>query len=314
MLPMRWKRAEGTRPGRSLTTLRCFLRLLNLPSSTAPKPREIRFPDDLLRRHHLYVARIRMGKSTLMHHVITHRMREKAAGRYHDAIVVIDPHADLVDSLLERAPTEIEDQVRLIDLADEERAPGINPLDTRVFADRDRTADSVVRVARGLWDQWGPRMQSILEHVTKTPPRGQRARRTQPPVHHPQRAAAALGGEVQDAGTEGTPRPLPAQLVGARLRILVSTVPRRVSRSRPNPTLLLRVLQARAPSSDSPDPPSTCARSYPTAESCSYPPPRPPPAGTSRHSSALPSSISWTPSYANMEACPSNKARRPRRR
>ena len=38
-------------------------------STTAGRPREIRFPADLLRRHHLYVARTRMGKSTLMHHI-----------------------------------------------------------------------------------------------------------------------------------------------------------------------------------------------------------------------------------------------------
>ena len=34
MLPMMWNSAEGTRPGLSLTTLRYFRRLLNLPSST----------------------------------------------------------------------------------------------------------------------------------------------------------------------------------------------------------------------------------------------------------------------------------------
>ena len=136
--------------------------------TTAGKPREIRFPEDLLRRHHLYVARTRMGKSTLMHHLIVHKMREKAAGRDGDAIVVVDPHADLVGALLEQVPEEIADRVRLIDLADQRGAPGVNLLDTRVFSDRDRTADSVVRVARGLWDQWGPRMQSILEQTVKT--------------------------------------------------------------------------------------------------------------------------------------------------
>ena len=60
------------------------------------------------------------------------------------------------------------DDVRLIDLADNSQAPGINLLDTRIFPDRDRTADSVVRVAKGLWEQWGPRMQSILEQTVKT--------------------------------------------------------------------------------------------------------------------------------------------------
>ena len=136
--------------------------------TTAGAKREIRFPEDLLRRHHLYVARTRMGKSTLMHHVVSHKLREKAEGRDNDAIVVVDPHADLVAGILEQVPESLIDRVRLIDLADQTRSPGINLLDTRVFPDRDRTADSVVRVARGLWDQWGPRMQSILEQTVKT--------------------------------------------------------------------------------------------------------------------------------------------------
>ena len=136
--------------------------------TTAGKPMPIRFPEDLLRRHHLYVARTRMGKSTLMHHVVAHKMQEKAEGRDGDAIVVIDPHTDLVAGLLEHVPESLIDRVRLIDLSDHTRAPGINLLDTRIFADRDRTADSVVRVAKGLWEQWGPRMQSILEQTVKT--------------------------------------------------------------------------------------------------------------------------------------------------
>ena len=136
--------------------------------TTTGTPRKIHFPADLLRRHHLYVARTRMGKSTLMHHIVSHKMREKAEGRDGDAIVVVDPHADLVGGLLEQVPESIIDRVRLIDLADEGRAPGVNLLDTRIFSDRDRTADSVVRVCKGLWDQWGPRMQSILEQTVKS--------------------------------------------------------------------------------------------------------------------------------------------------
>ena len=70
--------------------------------------------------------------------------------------------------LLEQVPESLVDRVRLIDLAETWGAPGINLLDTRIFADRDRTADSVVRVMHGLWEQWGPRMQSILEHTVKS--------------------------------------------------------------------------------------------------------------------------------------------------
>ena len=136
--------------------------------TTTGTPRKIHFPEDLLRRHHLYVARTRMGKSTLMHHIVRHKLREKAAGRDGDSIVVVYPHADLVGGLLQHVPESLIDQVRLIDLADERGAPGVNILDTRIFSDRDRTADSVVRIAKGLWDQWGPRMQSILEQTVKT--------------------------------------------------------------------------------------------------------------------------------------------------
>ena len=73
-----------------------------------------------------------------------------------------------MDGILQHVPEELAGRVRLIDLSDASRSPGVNLLDTRVFSDRDRTADSVVRVARGLWDQWGPRMQSILEQTVKT--------------------------------------------------------------------------------------------------------------------------------------------------
>ena len=132
------------------------------------RPRKVHFPADTMGRHHLYVARTRMGKSTLMHHLIVHKMREKAEGRNDDAIVVVDPHDDLVKSLLKHVPEEIVDRVYLVDLADDERSPGINLLDARIFPDRDRTTDSVVRISKGLWDQWGPRMQSILEHTVKS--------------------------------------------------------------------------------------------------------------------------------------------------
>ena len=139
-----------------------------LGDTVGNRPRRVHLPEEAIRRNQFLVARTRMGKSTLMHHVVTHLMQEKAAGRNDDAIIVVDPHADLVQDLLKQVPESIVDRVYLIDLGDKKQAPGINLLDTRVFPDRDRTADSVVRVAHGLWEQWGPRMQSILEHTVKS--------------------------------------------------------------------------------------------------------------------------------------------------
>ena len=129
--------------------------------------RVVRFPSEAMRRHHLYVARTQMGKSTLMSHVVGNRLLEKAAGRDDDAVVVVDPHADLVQGILERAPNGLGERVRLIDLGDKERSCGINLLDVHVFRDRGTTVDTIVRVAHGLWDQWGSRMQAILEHTLK---------------------------------------------------------------------------------------------------------------------------------------------------
>ena len=138
--------------------------------TTGGTPTPVHLPDDTLRRHALYVARTRMGKSTLMQHVIAHKMEMKARGLDDDAIIVVDPHADLVDALLALVPQELIEQgkVKLIDVAAHEQIPGINPLDVHIFTDRDRTADGLNRVAKGQWEAWGPRMQNILEHSVKS--------------------------------------------------------------------------------------------------------------------------------------------------
>ena len=46
-----------------------------------------------------------------MHHIVRHKLMEKAAGRDGDAIVVLDPHADLVEDILEHVPDELTDTV-----------------------------------------------------------------------------------------------------------------------------------------------------------------------------------------------------------
>ena len=137
-------------------------------SVTGSSQRTVHFTGDLLRQHHLYVAKTRMGKSTLMQHVVAHKLKAKTQGQDDDAIIVVDPHSDLVRSLLNLVPKEIVDQVYLIDLSDDERVAGINLLDTHLFPDRDRATDNVVQVVKNLWEQWGPRMQSILEHTLKS--------------------------------------------------------------------------------------------------------------------------------------------------
>ena len=138
--------------------------------------------------------------------------------------------------------------MRLIDLADERGAVGINLLDANVFTDRDRTADAVVRVARGLWEQWGPRMQSILEQTVKTLHEA-----NSHPATRPEEQYTILDGlklltdeSFRLRGADQAARPLPAPVVGERLRQVAARVPVRRPRSGANSAQLLRLLDQHA--------------------------------------------------------------------
>ena len=136
--------------------------------------------------------------------------------------------------------------MRLIDLSDESRSPGINLLDTRVFADRDRTADSVVRVAKGLWEQWGPRMQSILEQTVKTLHEANEQVEAEQQYTILDGLKPPLRRPIPQGRAEEGIRPLPPGVVGKGLRQVAHPVQGRGPRPRPDPPLLLRILQAGA--------------------------------------------------------------------
>ena len=129
------------------------------------------FDDYVMGLHHFYVARTRMGKTTLMLHVARHKMVAKGQGRDDGALVIVDPHSDLVPQLLPHVPHALRERIWLIDLSNDARFPGINVLDTSIFADRDHTSDGVIRVIRALSRQgevWGSRMQNVFEHTIRT--------------------------------------------------------------------------------------------------------------------------------------------------
>ena len=136
--------------------------------TTAGKPKPIRFPDDLLRRHHLYVARTRMGKSTLMHHVAAHKMREKAEGRDGDAIRRHRPPrrpgggAHGARPRLPHRPGAAHRPGR--PQGRSRHQPAGHP---HLLRPRPHRRLGGPR-GEGLWEQWGPRMQSILEQTVKT--------------------------------------------------------------------------------------------------------------------------------------------------
>lgn len=111
-------------------------------------------PPDALTRHMLLVGRTRMGKTTLAQHVACWAMRQP--GR---ALVIVDPHRDMVDELLGHVPAERLQDVVLIDLADEEFVPGFNVLDVQQVGDAEKVVEAFIDVSYILWaGYWGPRM------------------------------------------------------------------------------------------------------------------------------------------------------------
>lgn len=125
--------------------------------------REIRLPESAIRKHALFVGKSGVGKSTLIKQVLAHKMQRKAKGLDNDAIVVVDPHADLVRDVLKFVPPEIAHKVRLLDFGRTDRVPAINLLDPELFPDRDRCVDTIVQTVRYLWEHWGNRLEDLLK-------------------------------------------------------------------------------------------------------------------------------------------------------
>ena len=124
---------------------------------------EIYLPESAIRKHALCVGKSGVGKSTMVKHILAHKLRRKAEGKDDGAIVVIDPHADLVRDILQVVPPSIAHKVRLLDFGRNDRIPAINLMDPEVFTDRDRCADTIVQTVKHLWEHWGGRLEDLLK-------------------------------------------------------------------------------------------------------------------------------------------------------
>lgn len=131
------------------------------------RTRMVRLPREVTQSHYCSTGKTRTGKSTAVGHLASGRMIEKARGLNEDALVVVDPHSDLIADVLERLPASLAQRVVVMDLGDRERSIGVNLLDTRVFPDRDKAVEAIVEVAKGIWENWGNRMENILTNVMR---------------------------------------------------------------------------------------------------------------------------------------------------
>ena len=126
-------------------------------------------PEPLLHRNQLVVAKTRRGKSTLLAHLARGVMERAARDPRGASLVVVDPHRDLAEAVLDSVPPELSDETVYLDMAHRERPVGLNVLDLGLFPDRDLATEHVVTVMSRIWpDSWGPRMEWALRASVAT--------------------------------------------------------------------------------------------------------------------------------------------------
>jgi hypothetical protein len=119
-------------------------------------PVRLALPDRL--RHTLVLGKTGMGKSTLIESLVAADM---AAGH---GVACLDPHGDLIESLLARVPKRRTNDVILFDAADP-NAPAFNPLECPAARSRALVASAVLSAFKRVFaNSWGPRLEHFLRH------------------------------------------------------------------------------------------------------------------------------------------------------
>lgn len=127
----------------------------------------VAIPQDVLHHNLLAVATTGKGKSTLFQHLaLAHLIANLEEG-----LLFMEPHGDTIKTLLGCTPPARQEDVTLVDLADETAVVGLNPLDMTQGIDRDKTVENVLAVFIAFWKKqrsWGPRTENILQFALLT--------------------------------------------------------------------------------------------------------------------------------------------------
>lgn len=116
------------------------------------------------RARHVYViGKTGMGKSTLLENMI---YTDILNGRW---VAVIDPHGDLVETILKNIPKSRTNDIVLFDPADQEYPIAFNMLDNPVPELRPIVAWWLVSIFKKMFaESWGPRLEYILRNTILT--------------------------------------------------------------------------------------------------------------------------------------------------
>lgn len=116
------------------------------------------------RFRHLYVVgQTGVGKTTLMTNLISADINAGCS------TVVLDPHGDMIERLLDSVPSARTNQVIVLDPADRSQIVTYNPLACRSIEERPLVASAILTCFHRLFaDSWGPRLAHILRNCVFT--------------------------------------------------------------------------------------------------------------------------------------------------
>lgn len=116
------------------------------------------------RRKHMYViGKTGTGKSTLLANMAINDLKND------EGVCVIDPHGDLVETLLDYIPARRTNDVLYFNPADTERTVQLNLFEGESVAHRELIASGIVSVFQKLYGySWGPRLEYILRNSLLT--------------------------------------------------------------------------------------------------------------------------------------------------
>lgn len=117
--------------------------------------------DEEDRKRHLYlVGKTGMGKSTALLHLFAEDARQNRA------IVLLDPHGDLITDALKILPPEKHKDVILLDPSVAEFPLALNPLECRAGENANLKTSALVEMFEALSKgSWGPRLEYILRNA-----------------------------------------------------------------------------------------------------------------------------------------------------
>lgn len=116
------------------------------------------------RRRHMYViGKTGTGKSTLLANMAINDLKND------EGICVIDPHGDLIETILNYIPKRRINDVIYFDPSDTERTVKLNLFEGENVAHRELIASGIVSVFKKLYGySWGPRLEYILRNSLLT--------------------------------------------------------------------------------------------------------------------------------------------------